>query len=462
MSKTVSRVKTKSSKLAITEPSKAESSKISETIRTNKGLSQKNFIEEANRIMRERMKNKGSSINSKARLKTVILNDTKEISLKNYLIDLLKCKRTEINEKERNITKALKDCELGLDSDATEFNGFVERTKQKQKAEDLKCANLKKEHIDIEKEIIELDKKLKQNQEDMEKCIRNIYKFKACGAFIHRVYGQKFPFEIITEEKELKDDNISKACESVLENYKKISKEQSGLEFDDEIMVSKFTEFEELIIKSLDEKEKEHKKAIKTDEENKKTINELELKEQECDKEYQLLIQEKINLENQIAKAKTQRLADYKQTLKHIASLRAEIISDMNPKEIKEATKDKTEMGQAKDAIFVLQNQEREVNDFINTLKQLEIEDSFSFNYYAKKRNEEIKKIKQAKYNEEEKKKTALKNLRAEKRAEKVVIRGRKVPKDYRSELIKEKNKKIKKVDNDDQTDLDMLYYEDD
>ena len=51
------------------------------------------------------MKNKGSTINSKSRLKSVILNDTKEICLKNYLIDLLKEKRTDINEKERNITK---------------------------------------------------------------------------------------------------------------------------------------------------------------------------------------------------------------------------------------------------------------------------------------------------------------------------------------------------------------------
>ena len=46
-----------------------------------KGRDQKDFINEANKIMRERMKNKGSTINSKSRLKSVILNDTKEICL---------------------------------------------------------------------------------------------------------------------------------------------------------------------------------------------------------------------------------------------------------------------------------------------------------------------------------------------------------------------------------------------
>ena len=97
-----------------------------------KGRDQKDFINEANKIMRERMKNKGSTINSKSRLKSVILNDTKEICLKNYLIDLLKEKRTDINEKERNITKALRESENRLDADYKDFVDFVEETKRKQ------------------------------------------------------------------------------------------------------------------------------------------------------------------------------------------------------------------------------------------------------------------------------------------------------------------------------------------
>ena len=70
--------------------------------------SRKDFINEANKIMRERMKNKGSTINSKSKFKSEVLMDNKEISLKNYLIGLLKEKRTDINEKERKIEKALK------------------------------------------------------------------------------------------------------------------------------------------------------------------------------------------------------------------------------------------------------------------------------------------------------------------------------------------------------------------
>ena len=81
------------------------------------GRSRKDFINEANKIMRERMKNKGSTINSKSKFKSEVLMDNKEISLKNYLIGLLKEKRTDINEKERNIEKALKQSENQLDRD---------------------------------------------------------------------------------------------------------------------------------------------------------------------------------------------------------------------------------------------------------------------------------------------------------------------------------------------------------
>ncbi len=42
------------------------------------GHNRKDFINEANKIMRERMKNKGSTINSKSKFKSVVLMDSKE------------------------------------------------------------------------------------------------------------------------------------------------------------------------------------------------------------------------------------------------------------------------------------------------------------------------------------------------------------------------------------------------
>ena len=98
--------------------------------------SRKDFINEANKIMRERMKNKGSTINSKSKFKSEVLMENNEICLKNYLIGLLKEKRTDINEKERKIEKALKQSENQLDRDTKEFIDFVEATKRRLKMED--------------------------------------------------------------------------------------------------------------------------------------------------------------------------------------------------------------------------------------------------------------------------------------------------------------------------------------
>ena len=53
------------------------------------------------------------------------LMDNKEISLKNYLIGLLKEKRTDINEKERNIEKALKQSENQLDRDRNRLRNNI-------------------------------------------------------------------------------------------------------------------------------------------------------------------------------------------------------------------------------------------------------------------------------------------------------------------------------------------------
>ena len=94
---------------------------------------QKSYITEANKIMKERMKNKGNAITSKHRMRNLVMNDTRDICLKNYLIGLLKESRTDLNEKEKNITKALRDSENRLDTDYRNFIDFVEGTKKKQK-----------------------------------------------------------------------------------------------------------------------------------------------------------------------------------------------------------------------------------------------------------------------------------------------------------------------------------------
>jgi hypothetical protein len=97
---------------------------------------QLDIIREANKIMRERSKNNGSFLTSKIKSKNDYLLDNKEICLKNYIIDLLKDKRTEINDKELAITKALKESEMRLERDYKDFLTFVEKEKNRMKEQE--------------------------------------------------------------------------------------------------------------------------------------------------------------------------------------------------------------------------------------------------------------------------------------------------------------------------------------
>ena len=216
---------------------------------------QKDFINQANKIIRERIKNKGSTINSKSRLKSVVLNDTKEICLKNYLIDLLKEKRTDINEKERNITKALRESEDRLDADYKDFIDFVEDTKRKQKKEEEELTRLKSQHEEKDnlcKKELSDNKKL---NEDLERTVKIIMLLKSYGSFVHKVLELPFVFDNIPDV-DSRERNFESTADVILKNYERMEySSKPALLDDDTLLILKFTEFEEKVIKILDTKQ---------------------------------------------------------------------------------------------------------------------------------------------------------------------------------------------------------------
>lgn len=92
------------------------------------------IIKEANKIIRERNKHSINTLSSKIKSKFDVLTDSREICMKNYLIDLLKFERTRINDKELSITKALGENEIKLESDITFFIKYIEEEKKSKKA----------------------------------------------------------------------------------------------------------------------------------------------------------------------------------------------------------------------------------------------------------------------------------------------------------------------------------------
>ena len=115
----------------------------------------------------------------------------------------------------------------------------------------------------------------------------------------------------------------------------------------------------------------------------------------------------------------------------------------------------------AQDILKTLAEIEKEINGHINEIEKIEeFGDKkliFSIEQERKKDNKREKQL-ELKLNQEELEKK--KRLKAVGRAKRLVIKGRKVPKEY--PIIKEKKKKNEDNKNKKDNDFDMLYYSED
>lgn len=436
-----------------------------------KPLSQKNFIDEANKIMRERMKNKGSTINSKSRLKSVILNDTKEISLKNYLIDLLKTKRTDINEKERNITKALKESERTLDTDTTKFASYVEGQKKLQKQREEAFTKVKNSHIENERRYQELEKEIKQLQEDLDKTIRSIYRYKTFAEFICNVFKEDFPFKFLKEEKELREETIDRAVKSILDcapqfnkaqtKFLKVDGNEKEKEKECERLLSKFRELEEKIIKQLDDKQKEDNDGEYQREMNIAIEADLVRRLDECKNDVKKFKKEQEHIEATIQKLQTQKLSEVEQSLRLIEDLKNEVCETKDKVQKNKMPNVSEGINQSNITEEKLREFENKINNYIEQLKYIERTDNAKFIKITNTRKEINKIDKQNQQKQLLEEANNARRQRALKRAEKVVIKGRKVPQDYPVNKGKKKNKKDEIKNENHDMEL-LLYFDDD
>ena len=426
------------------------------------GRNRKDFINEANKIMRERMKNKGSTINSKSKFKSVVLMDSKEICLKNYLIGLLKDKRTDINEKERNIEKALKESENQLDRDTKEFIDFVEETKKKLKLEDDEFIKYKNFHEKAEnlyrKECTE-NKKL---SEDLERTVKLICLLKSYGSFVYKVLNQKFWFEDI-KEVDPRLRNYEEVANNILEKYDSIDEYGKQQIINDEtLLIVKFREFEDKVIKTLESKEIIDKEINYIKKNNNDEIEELQRREKDFRYEVKRINKEKKDLCLNNEKATPQQNSELDVYLKYILEL-GQAIGIVDKKD-KKLNKNKKNINDfiviTDDALRVLREKEKEINKYISEIERIEVfGDKKLIHNIEMERKKDNKREKQLmlKLNQEQIEKN--KRLKAIERAKRLVIKGRKVPKEF--PIIKEKKKKNDDSKNNNNNDYEMLYYSD-
>ena len=397
-----------------------------------KGRDQKAFINEANKIMRERMKNKGSTINSKSRLKSVVMNDTKEICLKNYLIGLLKEKRTDINEKERNITKALRDSENKLDSDYKNFLDFVEGTKKKQKKEEEELQRLKSLHeqkeIIYKKEIADYKKLI----EDLERTVKLICLLKSYGSFVHKVLRLKFDFDNVPDI-DSRERNFEQVSNLILKHYDNLKNSET--------------------IELLDKESNAETESYKDE------ISELKRRVKDCQIESKQVQNEKDQIINAINRLKPQKDNEVNQYLDYIYEIGG-MTGDLNSN--LKGKKNITDLLTfTKDTLLVLQQKETFINDYITEIEHIEENgDKKLINDIITDRKKFNKREKQLQLKQKQEQIEYNKRKKAIERAQRVIIKGRKAPQDY--PLIKGKKKKEDDNKGNEDDYYAMLYYSSD
>jgi hypothetical protein len=96
--------------------------------------SHSDIIKEAKKIMDNRNKSSTNSLSTKNKCRSHLIKDTREVCMKNYMIDLVKSERTLLNDKELSIRKALNENETIFDNDYSKFLKYIEDEKKIKKA----------------------------------------------------------------------------------------------------------------------------------------------------------------------------------------------------------------------------------------------------------------------------------------------------------------------------------------
>lgn len=141
---------------------------------------------DSKRILADRTKQKN---NNKVESIFNFVTDNREISMKNFLLDLLKDERSLINSKEGLVSKTLKDSEVKLEKDYKNFVDFVEEEKRNQKLNEQKLI----EYFNHNRELATIKKKLIQENktvvDDLDRTVKSINNLKSNAAFVHLVLG---------------------------------------------------------------------------------------------------------------------------------------------------------------------------------------------------------------------------------------------------------------------------------
>ena len=300
----------------------------------------------------------------------------------------------------------------------------------------------------------------KKLMEELERTVKSINVLRGYGGFVYKVLGEEFWFSDI-KEVDPRLRNYEEVANDILNKYRNIFVDgKQDIINDEGLLILKFKEFEDKVIKDLESKESVDKEINYIKKNYNNEIEELKKRELDFRNEVRRVNREKKDLfldNKKIAPIQNEELDIY---LKYILQL-GQSIGVVDKKFLNRKKNINEYIILAQDILKTLAEIEKEINGHINEIEKIEeFGDKkliFSIEQERKKDNKREKQL-ELKLNQEELEKK--KRLKAVGRAKRLVIKGRKVPKEY--PIIKEKKKKNEDNKNKKDNDFDMLYYSED
>ena len=422
------------------------------------------IIQNADEIMKERGKfHELELMERKYLLRKPAVNLSKDISYKNYYISLLKEKRIDINKRELIIRKNLDEYAELYEKDYRKFMNFVEDMKAKERLDFETLTEFRQKREEKEK-LYENEKSLnKKLDEKLERIMKELYRIKAYGSFIHQLLEKDFIYDGIPELK-LRDKNYEEISDLLINIYEtkdkfnNLPKEIEDVEF----LTKKYIGLEDKVISGIYKKEITEKEIERVKKRNNKNLQQLKLSESVYESDLNFLKNERQNIiidMNNYKIHEDENLEDY---LKFIIELGKEIETKG---EIPKVANKNFSTDLAFYSEKVLQKL-KGLEDIINK-NILEIGNVLEFG--NKNDKELMEKIIQNQININKKERQLENKLKQEKlklleiskifkRGEKKVITGRKVIFDY--PFNKNKIKLSKIVDKEDDDTIDYQYSE--
>ncbi len=152
----------------------------------------RDLVQDSSNLIKEKKSLfRNMSIDGKAYSLSKFMNENKEITIKNYLLELLKTEKNNLILTENKISKALTESDTRLEEDYNNFKKFTEEIKNNHKEMDKNYYELNKEGREYYKQKKKLMQENKQLMDEVDRTVKMIYNLKEYAVFIHHVFGDE-------------------------------------------------------------------------------------------------------------------------------------------------------------------------------------------------------------------------------------------------------------------------------